>query len=222
MKQTNEVKRNVSYYDAPDACQFPSTARGRARYDKIVETAARLFVERGTLDVPLSDIVKETGGSLATVYKWFGSKEYLVFAVVSRQMETLRDRLNVLEFRGDTVKAVIENMLDDILDSAPYRLLQIVLLNCAVFSIYQGRIFKVIEYNTVEPVIKLLENLREQRNVELALSDREYALVFVRYFRGLILEYAFSGEPERVNTGKESIKVVLTSLVVPKDRGVGL
>ncbi|AKH42865.1 AcrR family transcriptional regulator [Altererythrobacter atlanticus] len=44
--------------------------------------ARRLFIEKGFDDTSLADVVAEAGGSLATLYKLFGNKAGLLFAVV--------------------------------------------------------------------------------------------------------------------------------------------
>lgn len=49
----------------------------RIRYEKILNSALELFLERGFENTSLSDIVAKSGGSLATIYKLFDNKEKL-------------------------------------------------------------------------------------------------------------------------------------------------
>src|SRR5262245_3793367 len=54
---------------------FPS--RGEARRQAMLQAAGELFLEHGFEGTSVSDVVKRSGGSLATLYAWFGSKEGL-------------------------------------------------------------------------------------------------------------------------------------------------
>ncbi len=56
--------------------------RGVARRRLFLETALRVFCERGYSQVSVNDIVQLTGGSLATLYSQFGNKEGLFLAVL--------------------------------------------------------------------------------------------------------------------------------------------
>lgn len=56
--------------------------RGIARRRSFLEAALNAFCERGYAGVNVNDIVREVGGSLATLYSQFGSKEGLFVAVL--------------------------------------------------------------------------------------------------------------------------------------------
>ncbi len=59
-----------------------SCDRGIARRRSFLEAALKAFCERGYAGVNVNDIVREVGGSLATLYSQFGSKEGLFVAVL--------------------------------------------------------------------------------------------------------------------------------------------
>lgn len=61
----------------------PPTARGEARRKAILDAAAELFFERGFEGVSMSEVVQHAGGSLATLYRLFGSKEGLFEAILA-------------------------------------------------------------------------------------------------------------------------------------------
>jgi TetR/AcrR family transcriptional repressor of mexJK operon len=65
-----------------------SKARGRKRSDvkrdRIVRSAAKLFLDKGYESVSINDIIKVVGGSKATIYSNFSSKEKLFEAVVEQ------------------------------------------------------------------------------------------------------------------------------------------
>ena len=58
-------------------------ARARTR-EAVVETALRLFSERGYLGVRVEDIAREAGVSRATFYKYFAEREEILAALMSR------------------------------------------------------------------------------------------------------------------------------------------
>lgn len=60
-------------------------ARKRA---EIVSIATRLFLEHGYAATSMSSIAEELGGSKATLWAHFGSKEELFAAVIDQQVET--------------------------------------------------------------------------------------------------------------------------------------
>jgi AcrR family transcriptional regulator len=66
--------------------------------DQILDTAERLFAERGIDAVSLRALTAEAGVNLASVHYHFGSKEALVTAVFDRRVDRLnRERLEMLD-----------------------------------------------------------------------------------------------------------------------------
>jgi len=66
--------------------------------DQILDTAERLFAERGIDAVSLRTLTAEAGVNLASVHYHFGSKEALVTAVFDRRVDPLNQtRLEMLE-----------------------------------------------------------------------------------------------------------------------------
>lgn len=61
-------------------------AERRSRY---VDTALRLFIEHGYHGVSMDTVVSEAGGSKATLYRYFESKEALFSAIVDDLQSTL-------------------------------------------------------------------------------------------------------------------------------------
>lgn len=59
----------------------PQTKRGVERCIALLNTAAELFIEKGYEAVSLDDIVQHAGGSKASIYKFFGSKDGLFKAI---------------------------------------------------------------------------------------------------------------------------------------------
>jgi AcrR family transcriptional regulator len=60
-----------------------ASVRGEVRRQAMLEAARELFLERGFAQTSVADVVRRSGGSLATLYGWFGSKEGLFEAIIA-------------------------------------------------------------------------------------------------------------------------------------------
>ena len=63
--------------------------KGKKRYELIVKTALELFLKNGYEKTSLSDIVAISGGSLASIYTFFESKEGLFKAIIEQEIDAL-------------------------------------------------------------------------------------------------------------------------------------
>ena len=63
--------------------------KGKKRYELIVKTALELFLKNGYEKTSLSDIVAISGGSLASIYTCFESKEGLFQAIIEQEIDAL-------------------------------------------------------------------------------------------------------------------------------------
>ncbi|QKF85336.1 multidrug efflux system CmeABC transcriptional regulator, TetR family [Campylobacter blaseri] len=57
------------------------------RFKKIVNSASELFLQNGYKKTSLNDIVEKSGGSLSTIYEYFGNKEGLFKAIIINGIE---------------------------------------------------------------------------------------------------------------------------------------
>ena len=78
----------------------PSTRKGRATRERIVDAACDLVFERGVAGLNLDEVRAATGTSKSQLYHYFEDKSDLVRAVVDRQAE------RVLELHGPALGAV--------------------------------------------------------------------------------------------------------------------
>ena len=92
------------------------------RRDQIINTARRLFGERGTTDVSMDDIATQAGVARSTVYVYFANRDELLRACVQSMYDTIKD--TVVEMFEDTappldrLRAVICGVLERI-DESP-------------------------------------------------------------------------------------------------------
>ena len=88
--------------------------------DKILQTASRLFAEKGYANVSIRDVCKETGTTAPVIYYYFGSKKGLYDAVA-------RNKLSMAGFISKLAKASeeknpvagIEALIETYLSSFP-------------------------------------------------------------------------------------------------------
>lgn len=95
-------------------CDFPLTRRGHQRRTALLLSATKLFLERGYDAVSLDDIVNHAGGSKASIYKYFGSKEGLFIAICDfRRVEFFKDICPAFEQSKDDLRAYLIRNLNN-------------------------------------------------------------------------------------------------------------
>jgi AcrR family transcriptional regulator len=73
-----------------DAAATPRRARGEQTRQLILETALRLFRERGYAETTMRAIAREAGVAVGNAYYYFDSKEHLIQGFYDRMQEELR------------------------------------------------------------------------------------------------------------------------------------
>jgi AcrR family transcriptional regulator len=87
----------------------PRCGRDEKR-EAIVRIALEAFLADGYAETSMSSVAAKVGGSKATLYNYFKSKEELFAAVVERKCEQIRKLLNAAELEGGgDLKATLTN-----------------------------------------------------------------------------------------------------------------
>lgn len=74
-----------------------SESRGAARRRAMLQAASELFLDRGFEATRVSDVVRRSGGSLANLYTWFGSKRGLFEAIIENFAAQISEAVETLE-----------------------------------------------------------------------------------------------------------------------------
>lgn len=88
---------------------MPDASTGRAR---LVETARRLFAQRGAANVGINDVIESAGVARMTLYNNFPSKEALVVAVYQEMADATLRTLDALNTTSRSESKRIEAFFD--------------------------------------------------------------------------------------------------------------
>jgi AcrR family transcriptional regulator len=85
-----------------------------ARKELILDSAEKLFVEKGFTGTSINDIAAEADFSRTSIYQYFGSKEDIYLHILERYTEPLTDRLKLVTEDAPTVPEKIRAFLDEL------------------------------------------------------------------------------------------------------------
>lgn len=90
----------------------PSSAEQRDRQERILRAAARLGAEHGLERMQMGEVAKEAGVAIATLYRYFPSKNDLFVGVLHAQIVRLRGSWNPVAHPGLPSETVAEVMVE--------------------------------------------------------------------------------------------------------------
>ena len=183
------------------------TKEPEERRQEILETAIRLFYEKGYEKTSISDIAKEMNVAQGLCYRYFPSKEALFDTAIDQYAQTLADRMTSILNHGDiTLKEMITRMptfLDtEKNDNYTYKLCH----GPEGTKIHNQLSLAVCE--KLLPVVKARLDLANERG-EVHLEDTRTAASFCVYRQlGMLLQTEIPGE-ERVRRIKDFLNDIL-------------
>ncbi len=102
---------------APSAAA-QSVDRGAARRRAMLQAASELFLERGFEATRVSDVVRVSGGSLANLYAWFGSKHGLFEAIIDDLASQISEAVDSIEIPSAPLEEGLQRLGVHYLDLA--------------------------------------------------------------------------------------------------------
>src|SRR5207237_1465547 len=91
--------------------EMPMSARPSPR-DRLIDTAADLFYERGLPNVGINEVTERAGVARMTLYNNFDSKEALALVAFERHAEARRALIETRLERAPTASAAVKAMFD--------------------------------------------------------------------------------------------------------------
>lgn len=96
----------------------PTQERAKATREHILDTAARLFGERGIAATSTNRIAAEAGLSIGTVYRYFSDRSVMVEELLQRLLDSIERRFTqrLSTLRHESFEAVVSDILHSITD----------------------------------------------------------------------------------------------------------
>ena len=95
----------------PTSLATPVTPAQRERYDRVVDTATEALSAGGQDAVQMKDLAQRAGVSLATLYRYFPSKEYVLLAVSLARYQAAARKVFAEVPQGNTVRERVTSHL---------------------------------------------------------------------------------------------------------------
>ncbi|MFG3615325.1 TetR/AcrR family transcriptional regulator [Nocardia sp. NPDC047654] len=91
----------------------PTQERAKATREHILDTAARLFGERGIANTSTNRIAVEAGVSIGTVYRYFADRAVLVEELLERLLQTIERRFTqqVFNLSEKSIPQIVSDVL---------------------------------------------------------------------------------------------------------------
>ena len=167
------------------------TKEPEERKQEILDTAMRLFHEKGYEKTSITDIAKTIGVAQGLCYRYFPSKEALFDSAIEQYADELVSRFSVPSSHDKmTLKELIETMpiMVETEDSSYYKTLHVVENK----KFHDQLMLKVCE-KLSRVVAKLLEHAKEKG--EISIGDTRAAALFCVYGQiGILLKKEYTAE----------------------------
>lgn len=170
------------------------TKEPEERKQEILDTAMRLFYEKGYEKTSIADIAKAIGVAQGLCYRYFPSKEALFDSAIDQYATELANKFMLPKgSKKATLKEIIENMPVSVeTDNTDYYKALHVVENK---KFHDQLTLKVCE-KLIKPVTFLFE--QAQKNGEINVPDVQAAAMFCVYGQfGILLDKNFSEEENR-------------------------
>ena len=102
----------------------PAQERARATREHILDTAARLFGERGIANTSTNRIATEAGVSIGTVYRYFADRDVIVDELLERMMNNIEGRFSEVSAQVGTqtlpelMSSILHAVSSELVDNA--------------------------------------------------------------------------------------------------------
>lgn len=116
-EKDQDKEREMDLESSPYGC-CPTTSRGEARRQAFLDAARAIFLEKGYAATSMDEVVKHTGGSKASVYKYFGNKEGLFAAMFADRCRAFLANLAIPDQISDDLEHTLMLFAERVLQAS--------------------------------------------------------------------------------------------------------
>lgn len=177
-----EAKRAEKASNVWGGAIMPNSTRGRRRLTRIIDAATQLFLRDGYAATSIEAVLEASGGSKATLYSYFSTKDELFRAVIEEAIR--HESQPALDFSGDSKTALVDFVVQafEIMSSPRHRaLLRLTVAERERFPDLARHYYEAWPLRNRQMLIRFFGDL-EQRGV-LPAGTADHA---ADYFVGLI------------------------------------
>lgn len=177
-----------------------TTSRLAARRERILAEGRRLFLAKGYAGASVNEIVRLAGGSLATLYNEFGSKEAL-FAEIMRERAHIMYGWNEAQCLQnkpprEALRALAKRLLDRVLEAESLALYRIAISEGPRFP----ELRKAVLDDSFPLFLQSLGDALTALRVATPKDSAELAEEFLSLLHGQLVFRAACGGGERIST----------------------
>lgn len=163
--------------DRPSDTRRSETKRGEARRRAFLDAARQVFLSQGYVAASVNDVVRIAGGSLATLYAQFGSKEGLFLAMLEEAIGSVLGPLGEIAAMhrplAEGLQAIGETFLERVVSPGATAMYRIVISEGAKFPAVV-RQYQALGPDRVRGIVRCY--LEERRAAgEVAMADADAA-----------------------------------------------
>lgn len=218
-----EEKGVISHMTAAEPKNtLPKSIKNQAKYTEIIKAAEKVFASRGFHEARISDVAKAAGVSDSTLYKYFATKEELLFSIpartVSRYHKENQELLKYIRGAANKLRALIHRHLSLYADNEDYA-------NVVMLILKGNRNFLQTEaYKIVQASARVTTQVLEEgiRTGEFRPNMKPYLVRAMIWgtVEHLVVRRSLLGKPEDLEALADDVTdTILSGIVVPeKDR----
>ena len=168
--------------------------RGEMRAERFLDAATEVFAEKGYQHAKLSEIVARAGGSLATLYRIFGDKEGLAYAILERRLENHVGILNAMTFSDlppeQALREVAIRIADSMVKAESRVVYRIVIGEGESFPALRDWFFEHAVAETRGILTRFFQQEMDNGHLKLASAEAAATQFYMMMFGNLIIRVA--------------------------------
>jgi len=192
-------------------------SRDEAKRNTILLTSKRLFASRGFFNTSISDIVKETGFPVGTIYTYFQHKENIIQVIVEEGWKEFY--INIKQIADsdltsiDKLRTIVEKILPELLLDVD--LINILLTEALQYTSIESKIDKLTDI-----IFSIIKGIPGSSQTILSMPKTFLRTSIIVFFLGILQTAKLSETKEMGITHKDIVK--FTKSVISQSMGVKL